>query len=117
MSVAGGWYSRSNPISTRLAHGQAVATCLVFVHQAYTRDVHLPRMTAVLTASHSNLHVSSCLWLYKPAELGKAEWEFIRKSPAWAVDAWGLGCLMKEVVKVSCEDMKSVQNPVHHKVT
>lgn len=45
---------------------------------------------------------------YKPAELGKAEWEVIRESPPWAVDAWGLGCLMQEVF--SCEDMKSVEN-------
>lgn len=28
---------------------------------------------------------------YKPMELLKSEWATIRKSPAWAVDSWGLG--------------------------
>lgn len=34
---------------------------------------------------------------YKPAELGRSEWAVIRESPPWAVDAWGLGCLIQEV--------------------
>jgi hypothetical protein len=33
---------------------------------------------------------------YKPGELGKSEWDTIRDAPPWAVDAWGLGCLMQE---------------------
>lgn len=28
---------------------------------------------------------------YKPVELTKADWPLIRRSPPWAIDAWGLG--------------------------
>ncbi len=45
---------------------------------------------------------------YKPAELAKSEWETIQQSPPWAVDAWGLGCLMQEVF--SGEPMAQVEN-------
>ena len=45
---------------------------------------------------------------YKPAELGKAEWDTVRESPPWAVDAWGLGCLIQEIC--SCTSMKSVED-------
>lgn len=33
---------------------------------------------------------------YKPGEVGKSEWAAIQQSPPWAVDAWGMGCLMQE---------------------
>ena len=33
---------------------------------------------------------------YKAAEVMKGEWQLVRGSPVWAVDAWGLGCLMQE---------------------
>lgn len=33
---------------------------------------------------------------YKPQELGKEDWAVISQSPPWAVDAWGLGCLVQE---------------------
>ena len=34
---------------------------------------------------------------YKPAEVGKVDWQAVQQGPPWAVDAWGLGCLMQEV--------------------
>lgn len=34
---------------------------------------------------------------YKPMELAKSEWGTIRKSPAWSIDSWGLGCLIYEL--------------------
>ncbi|GAQ83172.1 Cytoplasmic tRNA export protein [Klebsormidium nitens] len=34
---------------------------------------------------------------YKPVELTKADWPLIRRSPPWAIDAWGLGCLIQEL--------------------
>jgi hypothetical protein len=34
---------------------------------------------------------------YKPAELGRSEWGAVADGPPWAVDAWGLGCMMQEV--------------------
>ncbi|XP_071711478.1 uncharacterized protein [Rutidosis leptorrhynchoides] len=34
---------------------------------------------------------------YKPVELAKSDWASIRKSPPWAIDSWGLGCLIYEM--------------------
>nr|TKR91191.1 hypothetical protein D5086_0000225820 [Populus alba] len=34
---------------------------------------------------------------YKPIELAKSDWVAIRKSPPWAIDSWGLGCLIYEL--------------------
>ncbi|XP_062084201.1 uncharacterized protein LOC133790551 isoform X2 [Humulus lupulus] len=34
---------------------------------------------------------------YKPMELSKSDWAAIRKSPPWAIDSWGLGCLIYEL--------------------
>jgi len=35
--------------------------------------------------------------LYKPEELRKGEFSLIKRSPPWAVDAWGLGCFWMEL--------------------
>jgi SCY1-like protein 1 len=34
---------------------------------------------------------------YKPAEVARSEWETVAAGPPWAVDAWGLGCMIQEV--------------------
>ncbi|KAL0317000.1 UNVERIFIED_CONTAM: putative inactive serine/threonine-protein kinase scy1 [Sesamum angustifolium] len=34
---------------------------------------------------------------YKPMELSKSDWAAIRNSPPWAIDSWGLGCLIYEL--------------------
>ncbi|XP_065870637.1 uncharacterized protein [Euphorbia lathyris] len=34
---------------------------------------------------------------YKPMEIVKSDWIAIRKSPPWAIDSWGLGCLIYEL--------------------
>nr|KJB67947.1 hypothetical protein B456_010G219100 [Gossypium raimondii] len=34
---------------------------------------------------------------YKSVELAKSDWVAIRKSPPWAIDSWGLGCLIYEI--------------------
>ncbi|XP_024975331.1 probable inactive serine/threonine-protein kinase scy1 [Cynara cardunculus var. scolymus] len=34
---------------------------------------------------------------YKPMELAKSDWATIRKSPPWAIDSWGIGCLIYEI--------------------
>jgi SCY1-like protein 1 len=33
---------------------------------------------------------------YKCGELARGDWAGVRAGPVWAVDAWGLGCLMRE---------------------
>jgi hypothetical protein len=32
---------------------------------------------------------------YKPAEVARLEWDAVRTGPPWAVDSWGLGCMMQ----------------------
>eukprot|EP00250_Pteridium_aquilinum_P019953 c24640_g1_i1 orf=578-3007(-) len=48
---------------------------------------------------------------YKPMELAKGDWTLLRKSPVWAIDSWGLGCLIYELftgVKLSkTEDLRN----------
>ncbi|KAH6762886.1 kinase family with ARM repeat domain-containing protein [Perilla frutescens var. hirtella] len=34
---------------------------------------------------------------YKSMEMSKSDWSAIRKSPPWAIDSWGLGCLIYEL--------------------
>lgn len=45
--------------------------------------------------------LAAASWLvppqYQAGEVGKGDWAAVRGGPAWAVDAWGLGCLMQEV--------------------
>ncbi|KAG1656529.1 hypothetical protein FOA52_005555 [Chlamydomonas sp. UWO 241] len=48
---------------------------------------------------------------YQPAELARAEWDTIRSSPPYAVDAWGLGCLIQEIC--SHKHMASVETLRH----
>ncbi|WJX25196.1 hypothetical protein P8452_14259 [Trifolium repens] len=34
---------------------------------------------------------------YKSMELAKSDWAVIKKSPPWAIDSWGMGCLIYEL--------------------
>ncbi len=76
-----------------------------------------------LTTEHSLLHqvgssppLMASSWLvasqYKSGELGRSEWDAIADGPAWAVDAWGLGCLIQEsfsgVALTQMEDLKNL---------
>ena len=49
---------------------------------------------------------------YKSGEMGRGEWEVVADGPVWAVDAWGLGCLMQETFSGSAmsakEDLKRI---------
>ena len=51
---------------------------------------------------------------YKPAEFAKGDWETIHSSPPWAIDAWGLGCLIQEVFAQNqlnrTEDLRRTQH-------
>lgn len=46
-----------------------------------------------------DLPLMSASWMvgaqYKPSEIAKCEWGAIQQGPPWAVDSWGLGCLMQ----------------------
>ncbi|XP_009798481.1 uncharacterized protein [Nicotiana sylvestris] len=44
---------------------------------------------------------------YKPMEMLKSDWTSIRKSPPWAIDSWGLGCLIYELF--SCTKLSKTE--------
>ena len=45
-------------------------------------------------------------------QVGKADWAAVQQGPPWAVDAWGLGCLMHEAYAgqtlARIEDLRSI---------
>ena len=45
--------------------------------------------------------ISAASWAvspqYLPGELAKSDWSAIASGPVWAIDSWGLGCLMHEI--------------------
>lgn len=86
----------------KLIHGNV---CLASVVVTQTLDWKLHAFD-VLSEFDGNKETpgSSMLpfeWLvgsqYKPMELLKSDWAAIRKSPPWAIDSWGLGCLIYEL--------------------
>ncbi|PWA65020.1 protein kinase family protein with ARM repeat domain-containing protein [Artemisia annua] len=86
----------------KLVHGNV---CLESVVVTPTLDWKLHAFDA-LSEFDGNNEVSTgpmlqYEWLigsqYKPMELAKADWATIRKSPPWAIDSWGLGCLIYEI--------------------
>lgn len=86
----------------KLVHGNV---CLASVVVTQTLDWKLHAFD-VLSEFDANNEASagpmlSYAWLvgaqYKPTELLNSDWAVIRKSPPWAIDSWGLGCLMHEL--------------------
>ncbi|MEW5318095.1 MAG: hypothetical protein WDW38_009346 [Sanguina aurantia] len=96
--------------SCKLIHGNVCLSAVVVTESLDWKLHGFDLLSELALPGDSALQQAS--WMvgkqYKPAELGKAEWEVIRESPPWAVDAWGLGCLMQEVF--SCEGMQSVED-------
>ena len=49
---------------------------------------------------------------HKPAEVAKEDWAAVAQSPPWAVDSWGLGCLVQEAFSGSelarTEDLRNL---------
>ncbi|XP_058110670.1 uncharacterized protein LOC131253619 [Magnolia sinica] len=86
----------------KLVHGNV---CLASVVVTQTLDWKLHAFD-VLSEFDGNSETSTgpmlqFEWLigaqYKPMELLKSDWATIRKSPPWAIDSWGLGCLIYEI--------------------
>ena len=50
----------------------------------------------------------------KPAEVAKEDWEAVSQSPPWAIDSWGLGCLMQEAFSATplkrTEDLRNLDH-------
>lgn len=78
-----------------------------------------------LTTEHdfdvaTNPPLMAASWLvppqYKPGEVARGAWDTeVKASPAWAIDAWGLGCLIQEVYSggvqmTKTEDLRRTQS-------
>ncbi|KAK7340345.1 hypothetical protein VNO77_21047 [Canavalia gladiata] len=86
----------------KLVHGNV---CLASVVVTPTLDWKLHAFDVLSEFDGSNESSSGQMlqyaWLvgseYKPMELVKSDWDVIKKSPPWAIDCWGMGCLIYEV--------------------
>ncbi|KAJ6884428.1 N-terminal kinase-like protein [Populus alba x Populus x berolinensis] len=86
----------------KLVHGNV---CLASVVVTPTLDWKLHAFDVLSEFDGSNGNATGPMlqyeWLigsqYKPMELAKSDWVAIRKSPPWAIDSWGLGCLIYEL--------------------
>ncbi|XVF81932.1 hypothetical protein PTKIN_Ptkin16aG0002300 [Pterospermum kingtungense] len=86
----------------KLVHGNV---CLASVVVTQTLDWKLHAFDVLSEYDSSNGTATGPMlqyeWLvgsqYKPMELAKSDWATIRKSPPWAIDSWGLGCLIYEI--------------------
>ncbi|ONM36823.1 Protein kinase family protein with ARM repeat domain [Zea mays] len=86
----------------KLVHGNV---CLASVVVTQTLDWKLHAFDVLSEFDANNEASGSPMlqfeWLvgmqYKPMELSKSDWASIRKSPPWAIDSWGLGCLIYEL--------------------
>ncbi|KAK7269069.1 hypothetical protein RIF29_21785 [Crotalaria pallida] len=85
----------------KLVHGNV---CLASVVVTQTLDWKLHAFDVLSEFDGSNETSSQMLqyaWLigtqYKPMELAKSDWAAIKKSPPWAIDSWGMGCLIYEL--------------------
>lgn len=86
----------------KLVHGNV---CLASVVVTQTLDWKLHAFDVLSEFDGNNVASSGPMlqyeWLvgsqYKPMELLKSDWAAVRKSPPWAIDSWGLGCLIYEL--------------------
>uniref|UniRef100_A0A2P2LL82 HEAT repeat-containing family protein n=1 Tax=Rhizophora mucronata TaxID=61149 RepID=A0A2P2LL82_RHIMU len=86
----------------KLVHGNV---CLASVVVTPTLDWKLHAFDVLSEFDGNNATATGPMlqyeWLvgsqYKPMELVKSDWAAIRKSPPWAIDSWGLGCLIYEL--------------------
>ncbi|KAL3834744.1 hypothetical protein ACJIZ3_009480 [Penstemon smallii] len=86
----------------KLVHGN-VCMASVVVTQTLDWKLHAFDVLSEFDGNNeaSNGPMLQYEWLigsqYKPMELSKSDWTAIRKSPPWAIDSWGLGCLIYEL--------------------
>ncbi|XP_047053794.1 N-terminal kinase-like protein [Lolium rigidum] len=101
----------------KLVHGNV---CLASVVVTQTLDWKLHAFDVLSEFDANNEAAGSPMlqfeWLvgnqYKPMELTKSDWASIRKSPPWAIDSWGLGCLIYELFSggklTRTEDLRNI---------
>ncbi|KAG0591818.1 hypothetical protein KC19_1G204500 [Ceratodon purpureus] len=100
----------------KLVHGNV---CLASVVVTATLDWKLHGLDVLSEFDGANPAAAGPMlqydWLvgtqFKSLELAKSDWNVIRKSPPWALDSWGLGCLIYELFTtaklVKTEDLRN----------
>lgn len=74
----------------------ALLTTTSLVGHSSLSPEHIGKLCAV------SLHVIVQHWLFSDSrfmQVGKADWQAVQQGPPWAVDSWGLGCLIQEVYR------------------
>ena len=101
----------------KLIHGN-ICTAAVVVTDALDWKLHgfdLVTEHEWPNALGADVPLAAASWMvgpqYKAGEVAKGDWQAVREGPGWAVDAWGLGCLIQEVYSGSLltktEDLRS----------
>ncbi|KAI4350155.1 hypothetical protein L6164_010664 [Bauhinia variegata] len=85
----------------KLVHGN-VCLASVVVTQTLDWKLHAFDVLSEFDGNEtSNGQMLQYAWLvesqYKPMELVKSDWAAVKKSPPWAIDSWGMGCLIYEL--------------------
>ncbi|PRW61211.1 putative inactive serine threonine- kinase scy1 isoform X1 [Chlorella sorokiniana] len=84
-----------------LIHGAVSMAAVVVTQTLDWKLAHFDLVSEHQFASQYDLPLAAAAWLlpaqYKAGEVAKGDWQAVKDGPAWAVDAWGLGCLMQEV--------------------
>ncbi|KAI7844908.1 hypothetical protein COHA_001556 [Chlorella ohadii] len=81
--------------------GMGLSAVVVVTQTLDWKLAHFDLVSEHQFASQYDLPLAAAAWLlppqYKAGEVAKGDWQSVKDGPAWAVDAWGLGCLMQEV--------------------
>ena len=87
----------------KLIHG-GISTAAIVVTEGLDWRLHgfdLVTEHAWPAALGADVPLTAASWMvgaqYKPGEVAKSDWQSVRDGPSWAVDAWGLGCLIQEI--------------------
>lgn len=104
----------------KLIHGN-VCTAAVVVTEALDWKLHgfdLVTESEWQGGMGAEVPLTAASWMvgaqYKAGEMAKGDWEAVRSGPSWALDAWGLGCLIQEIYSgsslVRTEDLRVTDN-------
>jgi SCY1-like protein 1 len=84
---------------TPTPHAQHATPALVALHPLNVAQHTLPAL--LWHAAAGDFALKHASWMvgsqYKPGEVAKMEWATVQQGPPWAVDSWGLGCMMQVV--------------------
>ena len=90
----------------KLVHG-GVSMAAIFVTERLDWKLGgldlLSDIASIGRGTHGEARICQSAYLipdqYKPEEYRKGDWGSVPEGPPWAIDAWGLGCLIQEVYR------------------